>query len=202
MLIFKYGTMGSSKTANAIMTAYNFETKGLKTLFVKPDLENRDGDTLVKSRIGLVRECILWSDFAEMDISDVDKIIIDECHFLKKENIDYLSDIVDIYGIDVICFGLRSDFKTNLFEGSKRLFEIADKLEEIENNCWCGQKAIINARLDKNKNVVLDGDQIVLGGDNIYVPLCRKHYKEKALIRGALFNTENSVQQIEQLFNE
>ena len=112
MLIFKYGTMGSSKTANAIMTAYNFETTGLKTLFVKPDLENRDGDTLVKSRIGLVRECILWSDFAEMDISDVDKIIIDECHFLKKENIDYLSDIVDIYGIDVICFGLRSDFKT------------------------------------------------------------------------------------------
>ena len=181
MLIFKYGTMGSSKTANAIMTAYNFETKGLKTLFVKPDLENRDGDTLVKSRIGLVRECILWSDFAEMDISDVDKIIIDECHFLKKENIDYLSDIVDIYGIDVICFGLRSDFKTNLFEGSKRLFEIADKLEEIENNCWCGQKAIINARLAKNKNVVLDGDQIVLGGDNIYVPLCRKHYKENTI---------------------
>lgn len=176
MLIFKYGTMGSSKTANAIMTAYNFEIKGLNTLFVKPDLENRDGNTIVKSRIGLTKECILWSNFKDMNLSGIDKIIIDEAHFLEEEDINYLGDIVDNFNIDIICFGLRSDFKTQLFEGSKRLFEIADKLEEIENNCWCGQKAIINARLDKNKNVVLDGDQIVLG-DSIYVPLCRKHYK-------------------------
>lgn len=176
MLIFKYGTMGSSKTANAIMTAYNFETKGLNIVFVKPNLENRDGETIVKSRIGLERECVLWSDFISMNLDNINKIIIDEAHFLKKEDIDFLGKLVDTLNIDIICFGLRGDFKLELFEGSKRLFEIADKLEEIENNCWCGNKAIINARIDKNKNVIYEGEQIVLGGDELYVPLCRKHY--------------------------
>ena len=181
MLIFKYGTMGSSKTANAIMMAYDFEHKGLNILFVKPDVENRDGSTVVKSRIGLERECTLWSNFKLLPLTNIDKIIVDECHFLLEEDIDYLASIVDEFGIDIICYGLRTDFKTNLFSGAKRLMEIADKIEEIENTCWCGHKAIINARIDTNLNVVRDGDQIVLGGDDVYIALCRKHYNSNEI---------------------
>lgn len=180
-LIFKYGTMGSSKTANAIMMAYDFEHKGLNILFVKPDLENRDGDNIVKSRIGLTRECTLWSSFRLMDLTPIDKIIVDEAHFLTEEDIDYLSNIVDSLDIDVICYGLRTDFQTHLFSGSKRLLEIADKIEEVENTCWCGKHAIINARIDQNRNIIKDGDQIVLGGDDVYVAVCRKHYKENII---------------------
>ncbi len=184
MLIFKYGTMGSSKTANAIMMAYDFEHRGLKILFVKPDIECRDGVTKVKSRIGLERECILWSNFQLMSLANIDKIIVDEAHFLNEEDVEYLANISDTYDIDVICFGLRTDFQTHLFTGSKRLMELADRLEEIENTCWCGKKAIINARIDQNRNVVKEGDQILLGGDGVYVPLCRKHYNAN-LINGA-----------------
>lgn len=181
MLIFRYGTMSSSKTANAIMTAYDFEHRGLNIIFVKPDLENRDGETIVKSRIGLERECTLWSNFKLMSVDNVDKIIVDEAHFLHAEDIDYLANISDEYNIDVICYGLKTDFQTHLFEGSKRLLELADRIEEIENTCWCGHKAIINARIDKNKNVVKDGDQIMLGGSDVYISLCRKHYNSNEI---------------------
>lgn len=184
MLVFKYGVMGSSKTANAIMMAYDFEQKGLKILFVKPDLENRDGQDLVKSRIGLTRSCILWSNFVKLKLDCIDKIIIDECHFLKEEDIDYLANIVDTTNIDIICFGLKTDFQTKFFSGSKRLMEIADKIEEIENTCWCGKPASVNARIDINKNIIKSGKQVVLGSNDLYVPLCRKHYKENKVYRG------------------
>lgn len=176
MLIFRYGTMGSSKTANAIMHAWDYEHRGLKILFVKPSMENRDGINLIKSRIGLSRECILWDTFIKKDLSKINKIIIDEAQFLTKENIDYLADLVDKLNIDIICYGLRTDFQLHFFEGSQRLFEIADKLEELETTCWCGCKAIVNARINEDGNIIKDGNQIMLGGNDKYIALCRKHY--------------------------
>ena len=150
--------------------------------FVKPDLENRDGDTIVRSRIGLTKECILWSDFVNMDIEDIDKIIIDEAHFLKTEDIDYLGDIVDKYNIDVICFGLKTNYKSKLFEGSKRLVELADKFTKLETICSCGIKARFNARKIDGKYVFSGKEIMVDNKENVeYVPLCGKCYYEKVI---------------------
>jgi len=177
-LSFRYGAMGSSKTANALMIKYNFEEKGKKAILLKPRLENRDGATKIKSRIGIESECVFIEDFLR-DIdkyNDLDCIIIDESQFMTAEQIDLISDIVDYKDIPVIAFGLRTDFQGNLFEGSKRLLEIADEIQEITTICWCGKKARFNARVI-NGEVQKTGEQIQLGGNESYTSLCRKHYK-------------------------
>lgn len=142
-LYFYYGAMGSSKTADAIMTAYNYEEKGQKALLVKTATDNRDGKFTIKSRIGLLRTCILLSDMLKMDdesLSKYDVIIIDEIQFASSEEIDRIADIVDNLNIPIICYGLRSDFQLNLFEGSARLLAIADEIKEKKTMCWCGKK--------------------------------------------------------------
>lgn len=184
-LYFRYGAMGSSKTANALMVRYNFLEKGQKVILVKPDNETRDGRTKIKSRIGLEADCIIWSEFVETyiktgDIEDVQAVIVDEAQFLSEADIDSLAGIVDQYGIPVLCYGLRTDFTSHLFPGSKRLMELADIVEEIKTVCWCGKKAIMTARLDENGNVVRSGEQVVMGGNETYVSLCRKHYQQGA----------------------
>lgn len=178
-LYFYYGAMGSSKTADAIMTAYNYEEKGQKALLVKTATDNRDGKFTIKSRIGLLRTCILLSDMLKMDdesLSKYDVIIIDEIQFASSEEIDRIADIVDNLNIPVICYGLRSDFQLNLFEGSARLLAIADEIKEKKTMCWCGKKATCNTRYDSN-GIIRDGEQIVIGANNCYTALCRKHYK-------------------------
>ena len=174
-LSFRYGAMGSSKTANILMIKYNFEEKGKTAILLKPKCENRDGDTRIRSRIGLEAECLFVEDFLDNPI-ECDCILVDEAQFLTKDQVDQLSDIVDIKNIPVICFGLKTDFQSNLFEGSKRLIELADEIEEITTICWCGKKARFNARVIDGK-VVKDGEQIQLGGNECYTSLCRKHYK-------------------------
>lgn len=176
-LYFKYGVMGASKTAEALMTRFRYEQTGQKAILVKPDIENRDGERTISSRIGLSAECILFSELKNLKLDDCSVIIVDECQFLSKEDVDFLAKLVDSKSIPVICYGLRSDFRTNLFEGSKRLFEIADDISEIKTVCHCGKKAIINARLNSDGKIVSDGDVIVMGSDNTYISLCRKHYK-------------------------
>jgi len=180
-LYFRYGTMGSSKTANALMTRYNFIENGKSVILVKPDIEDRDGTMKIKSRIGLEADCILWSEFVKMfnanEVAKYDVIIIDEVQFLKNNDIDFLSEIVDMLNIPVLCYGLRTDFTSHFFDGSKRLMEIADVIEEIRTICWCGKRACINARVDKSGDVVKDGEQIMLGGNDSYEALCREHYK-------------------------
>ena len=179
-LYFFYGAMGSSKTANALMSEYNYSERGQKALLVKPDIDTRDGENIVKSRIGLEKECILFSSLEKMDEAEIkgyNAIIVDECQFLKKEQVDFLSDIVDYYDIPVMCYGLRSDFKNELFEGSERLMAIADTISEVKTVCWCGRKAICNARYNKN-GIVRHGAQVVLGANDKYIALCRKHFKE------------------------
>ena len=183
-LYFRYGAMGSSKTANALMVRYNYIEKGQKVILLKPSIENRDGYNIIKSRIGLSAECELVEELLEkikqMEKSggkwnEADVIIIDEAQFLNTEQINELARIVDEYHISVICYGLRTDFTSHLFEGAKRLMELADIIEEIPTICWCGKKAQFNARV-KDGQIARNGEQIEMGGNESYVSLCRKHY--------------------------
>lgn len=174
-LYFRYGAMGSSKTANAIMVRYNYQERGQKVLMVKPAMENRDGERLVKSRCGLAAECVFMEELPGMDVSGYGCVIVDEAQFLTKEQVYLLTRIVDEQNVPVIAYGLRTDFQNNLFEGSQWLLAWADTIEEVKTICWCGKKAICNARV-MNGRVVKEGDQILLGGSGQYVSLCRKHF--------------------------
>ena len=184
-LYFKYGAMGSSKTAQALITKFNYEERGMKVWLIKPDLDDRDGAVILRSRIGLEAECATISpndDIYEMFLRDenrADVIITDECQFFAPENIDQMRRIVDELGVPVLCFGLRTDFLTKLFPGSMRLFELADSISEIKTICSCGKKASVNARIDENGNVVTEGSQVMLGGNDSYVAMCHRCYKKK-----------------------
>ena len=175
-LYFRYGAMGSSKTANAIMVQYNYHERGQNALMVKPRLDNRDGERIVGSRSGLSAPCIYMEELENVDLSAYNCIIVDEAQFLKKEQVARLVEIVDGMNIPVICYGLRADFRGELFEGSTWLMAWADTIEEIKTVCWCGRKATCNARVVDGK-VAREGEQIVLGGNESYVALCRRHWK-------------------------
>ena len=181
-LYFKYGAMGSSKTANALITKFNYEERGMKVWLIKPSIDNRDGVCAVRSRIGLEAEASVI--FPDTDIlcefqkkSGFHVIIADECQFFSAEQIDQLRYIVDNKNIPVLCFGLRTDFLTHLFTGSRRLFEVADSVTEIKTICSCGNKAIVNARIDENGRIVTEGGQILIGGNDSYVAMCHKCWK-------------------------
>ena len=182
-LYFKYGAMGSSKSAQALITKYNYKERGMKVWLINPKTDTRDGQNILKSRIGLfaVADEIALTDsikerFAEH--SDCNVIIADEAQFLAPEQIDELRDIVDDMNIPVMCFGLRTDFITKLFPGSMRLFEVADSISEIKTICDCGSKATVNARMDDNGNVVTAGEQVCLGGNDRYIAMCHKCWKK------------------------
>lgn len=179
-LWFFYGAMGSSKTADALMKRYNYHERGMKAALLKPKLENRDGEKIIRSRIGLQGKCEYVEDFLDFVKENgkppYDAIIVDEVQFLTRNQIDALSDIVDDYDIPVLCYGLRTDFQGNAFEGSVRLLELADELIETSTVCWCGRKARFNARVC-NGHIVRDGDQVQMGGNESYVALCRRHFK-------------------------
>ena len=179
-LYFKYGAMGSSKTANALMARFNYEERGQKTLLVKPRMDQRDGDHMVHSRIGLEYPCVYFDEMralSEDELKENACIIVDEAQFLSKEEVDYLVHVVDDLGVPVICYGLRADFKGELFPGSYELLVMADKLEEVKTICWCGKKAMFNARFDENGKVLKEGAQVVLGANDKYIGLCRRSKK-------------------------
>lgn len=182
-LYFKYGTMGSSKTAQALITKFNYEERGMKTVLIKPSVDTRDGKNVCKSRIGLSAEALTVNKsvnlFKLIKDMKVDVVIVDECQFLTEDQVDQLADVVMEMDIPVLCFGLRADFQTHLFPGSKRLFEIADSITEIKYICECGNKAVVNARLDENGRVVTEGSQVLIGGNDRYVAMCRKCWLKK-----------------------
>ena len=180
-LYFKYGAMGSSKTAQALITKYNYEENDLNVWLIKPSADVRDGAQILRSRIGL--EAVVEVISPEMDVYSLyqqtqqgkcNVIIADECQFLTRAQIDQLRSIVDDYNIPVMCFGLRTDFLCNLFEGSKRLMEVADTVQEIKTICDCGAKATVNARIDGQGYIVTQGAQVVLGGNDSYIAMCHK----------------------------
>ena len=182
-LYFKYGAMGSSKTANALITKFNYEERGMKVWLIKPSIDVRDGADVVKSRIGLkasadviTPEKNIFEEYAKHQ--DCDVIIADECQFFRPEQIDQLRAIVDKLDIPVLCYGLRTDFLTHLFEGSRRLFEVADSITEIKTICACGKKAIVNARIDGEGKIVTQGGQILIGGNDSYVAMCHSCWQE------------------------
>ena len=182
-LYFKYGAMGSSKTANALITKFNYEERGMRVWLIKPSIDNRDGADIVRSRIGLsakayvvTPETNLYETFNSLDGYHV--IISDECQFFTSEQIDQLRRIVDELDVPVLCFGLRTDFLTNMFEGSRRLFEVADSISEIKTICSCGKKAIVNARIDSDGKIVTEGGQILIGGNDSYIAMCHSCWKK------------------------
>ena len=182
-LYFKYGAMGSSKTAQALITKYNYEENDLRVWLIKPRADVRDGKHTVSSRIGLSAEADIltpemdaYAWFREKLEGQCDVIIVDECQFLTPEQIDQLRRIVDDCGIPVMCFGLRTDFQTKLFPGSLRLMEIADTIQEIKTICDCGAKATVNARIDGQGHIVTQGEQVFLGGNDSYIAMCHKCY--------------------------
>ncbi len=180
---FKYGAMGSSKTAQALITKYNYEENGLKVWLLKPSADTRDGEDILRSRIGLEAkvevvppESDIYQRFLAFQKDCCHVVIVDECQFLTPEQIDQLRAIVDDFDIPVMCFGLRTDFQTHLFPGSRRLMEVADNLQEIKTICDCGNKATVNARIDCNGHIVTEGAQVVLGGNDSYIAMCHRCY--------------------------
>ena len=188
-LYFKYGAMGSSKTANALMARFNYEERGQETLLVKPQLDQRDGEHMVRSRIGLTHPCVYFHEMEAMSDEELKRyacIIVDEAQFLTREEVRHLVHLVDECDIPVMCYGLRSDFKGELFPGSYELLVMADKIEEVKTMCWCGKKATFNARFDEHGNVLKEGAQVVLGANDKYIGLCRRHWMSNDL--GPNFN--------------
>jgi len=179
-LYFRYGAMGSSKTANAIMVQYNYQERGQKALLLKPRLETRDGEAMVSSRCGMSAPCRYVEELSEIPVEEYHCVIVDEAQFLTRNQVQQLVDIVDQKNIPVVAYGLRADFQGNLFEGSQYLMAWADTIEEVKTVCWCGRKATYNARI-YNGQVVKTGEQIMLGGNESYVSLCRKHWAEGRL---------------------
>ena len=193
-LYFRYGAMGSSKTANALMVKYNYEEKGQKVLLVKPATDTRDGVKTIKSRIGLSSECTLFNFIDYSTINEYDAVIVDEAQFLTEEQVLKLVDIVDNYNIPVLCYGLRTDANGDFFPGSHSLMKWADKIEEIKTICWCGKKATHNARFNEFGELIKNGEQIVLGGNEKYTSLCRKHWIEEKL-----FKTPKNINELRSL---
>lgn len=179
-LYFKFGAMGCSKTAQALITKFNYEERNMKVLLMKPAIDNRDGANTVKSRIGLQQDAVPVGEDEDLyekyvgEYADCNVIIVDECQFLTPAQVDQLADIVIRRNIPVLCFGLSTDFTTHLFPGSKRLFEIAESISEIKSVCTCGAKATVNARIDENGKIVTEGSQVLLGGNDRYVAMCRR----------------------------
>lgn len=180
-LYFKYGAMGSSKTAQALITRYNYEENDLRVWLIKPSADSRDGEAIIRSRIGLEGVAQILSP--EADVLEIfrteqqgkcDVIIVDECQFLTEAQIDQLRAIVDEHNVPVMCFGLRTDFQCHLFAGSRRLMEVADTIQEIKTICDCGAKATVNARIDSEGHIVTQGEQLFLGGNDSYIAMCHK----------------------------
>lgn len=183
-LYFKYGAMGSSKTAQALITRFNYMELGMSVWLIKPSTDTRDGADIIKSRVGLearaqviTPEQDIVREYRQAGRHDV--IIADEAQFFTPEQIDQLRFLVDEEDLPVLCFGLRTDFLTHLFPGSRRLMELADSLTEIKTVCACGRKATVNARLDSRGHILTQGDQVFLGGNDSYIAMCHKCWKEK-----------------------
>lgn len=187
-LYFKYGAMGSSKSAQALITQFNYEELGMSVWLIKPSTDDRDGADIIKSRIGLMRHAQVITP--EQDViqayeqaGNFDVIIVDEAQFMTSVQIDQLRWIVDNKDVPVLCFGLRTDFLTHFFPGAQRLMELADSITEIKTVCECGRKATVNARIDSQGRIITEGSQILIGGNDSYVAMCHKCWKTRIALQ-------------------
>ena len=183
-LYFKYGVMGSSKSAQALITKFNYEERGMTVWLIKPSIDTRDGANIIRSRIGLKSEAhVITPEMSIIEeyhrIGKRDVIIADEAQFFSPSQIDELRTLVDEEDLPVLCFGLRTDFLTHFFPGAQRLMELADSLTEIKTVCECGRKATVNARIDGRGRIVTEGGQVMLGGNDSYLAMCHQCWKRK-----------------------
>ena len=183
-LYFKYGAMGSSKSAQALITQFNYEELGMTVWLIKPSTDTRDGADVIKSRIGLSRRAQIITPEQDIEAEyrkagKFDVIIADEAQFFTPEQIDQLRTLVDEDNLPVLCFGLRTDFQTHFFPGARRLMELADSITEIKTVCSCGSKATVNARIDGEGHIVTEGAQVFLGGNDSYIAMCHRCWKKK-----------------------
>lgn len=183
-LVYVYGTMGSAKTANALMRYFELKNRGLGVLLLKPAIDDRDGVGIVKSRIGLEEKALNFTKEDNLrglaNVKGISSIILDECQFCTEEQVNLLKELSVKTNLTIYCYGLKTDFTSHLFEGSKRLLEIADEVKELEMACAkCGARAEVNARVDSESNILKDGEQIEIGGNEKYVPLCYKCWSMK-----------------------
>ncbi len=184
-LYYRYSTMNAGKSIEVIKVAYNYEEKGKRVLALVPGVDDRYGQGVITSRVGLQREATIVNEdtnilelfMKENNREKIDCVLVDECQFLKKHHVEELAEIVDSFNIPVLAYGLKNDFRNELFEGSYYMLVYADKIEEIKTICWCGSKATMVARVIDGK-LVKSGEQIMVGGDDMYVSLCRKHYND------------------------
>lgn len=187
-LYYRYSTMNAGKSIELIKVAYNYEERGKNVLTLIPSVDDRYGVGLITSRIGVQREALVVKDdtnileiyLRENEKRKIDCVLIDECQFLKKHHVQELVEIVDSCNVPVLAYGLKNDFRNELFEGSYYMLIYADKIEEIKTICWCGRKATMVARVVDGQ-FVKQGEQVVIGGNDMYVSLCRKHYNDGRL---------------------
>ncbi|SHF31509.1 thymidine kinase [Vibrio gazogenes] len=185
-MYFYYSAMNAGKSTTLLQSSFNYRERGMNPVIYTAAIDNRFGVGKVSSRIGLEEEAYLFREssnlFEEVDQlhqqMKVDCILVDECQFLSKEQVYQLTDVVDRLGIPVLCYGLRSDFKGELFPGSQHLLAWADKLVELKTICHCGKKANMVVRVDAQGQPIAEGAQVDIGGNDRYVSVCRKHYKE------------------------
>lgn len=192
-LYFTYATMNTGKSMILLAKAYSFQERNIPFLIIKSRIDTRDGKDVIHSRSLGDRECIGVEPkdnvlkIVETEMLQQEKyfkwILVDEAQFLTEKQVDELTEVVDKHNINVICYGLRTDFKTHLFPGSKRLFEVADTIEELKSTCSCGKKTIYNARIDECGQIVLEGNQVEVGGEDKYMSVCRKCYKDKKVLK-------------------
>ena len=184
-LYYRYSTMNAGKSIELIKVAYNYEERGKQVLTLIPSVDDRYGVGVITSRIGIQREALVVNEdtnilelyIRENEKRKIDCVLIDECQFLKKHHVQELVEIVDSCDVPVLAYGLKNDFRNELFEGSYYMLIYADKIEEIKTICWCGRKATMVARVIDGR-VVKQGEQVVIGGNDMYVSLCRKHYND------------------------
>ena len=184
-LYFRYSAMNAGKSLDLLKNVYNYEEHNKKVLLLTSSIDNRYGVGKITTRVGLQKDATIVNNktnIVELFLKEecIDCVFVDEAQFLKKHHIMELCQICDTHDIPVICYGLRSDFKLEPFEGSKYLLALADTIEEIKTICWCGKKATINARISNGK-IIKKGEQILVGGNETHVALCRKHYFENKL---------------------
>lgn len=184
-LYFYYSVMNAGKSTALLQSSYNYHERGMRTLVYTAEIDNRFGFGKVSSRIGLSSPAKLYNNNtalfdeikAESQMEPVHCVLIDESQFLTKEQVKALSDVVDNLDIPVLCYGLRTDFRGELFSGSQYLLAWADKLVELKTVCHCGRKAGMVLRVDENGEPYNKGEQVVIGGNERYVSVCRNHYK-------------------------
>ena len=185
-LYFYYSAMNAGKTTTLLQSSHNYAERGMSTMVLKPQIDDREEQSRIRSRIGLEAEAIIFSpaeDLFRLVQSQLAKtalacILVDAAQFLRRDQVLQLPEVVDQLKIPVLTYGLRTDFRCELFEGSRILLALADELKEIKTVCHCGRKAIMTVRLDAEGNPLHAGAQIQIGGNEAYVSMCRRHFKD------------------------